>query len=294
MRNKLFGGIRLTWRRLILFAVISGVITGLIALLVPEGNSIRQIAVTFEVWILLAILVAVNCDTPLEAALKTFVYFLVSQPLVYLVQAPFHALGLGLFRYYYPYWFFWTLATLPGGFVAWYIKKDNWLAALILSVATGALILLGSGYLRDLLRTPPKFLISTLFCFGCVPVLILCVLRRRPPRLIAAGLALAALAACLILQFGGNPGGGPYRVGFGVDEAKYPVTAEWSVRLADPENGSVSLSVDDGVITSTITVSILDPERSADVILTDPDGREYLLPATVIRDGNGNPTFTYW
>ena len=125
MQSKIFGGIKLTWKRLILLAVISGIITGLIALLIPDGNSIHQIAVTFEAWIVLAIIVIVNCDKPLDAALKTFVYFLISQPLVYLIQVPFNRLGFGLFNYYWPYWFIWTVATLPGGFIAWYIKKET-------------------------------------------------------------------------------------------------------------------------------------------------------------------------
>ncbi len=60
MVKKLFGGIKMTWPRLILFAVASGLITGLIALLVPDGNSFRQIAVTFEAWIVLAIIVVKN------------------------------------------------------------------------------------------------------------------------------------------------------------------------------------------------------------------------------------------
>ena len=77
MLEKLFGGIKMTWPRLILFAIISGVVTALIALLVPEGNSIRQVAVTFEIWIVLAIIIVVNCKTPPEAACKTFVYFLI-------------------------------------------------------------------------------------------------------------------------------------------------------------------------------------------------------------------------
>ena len=98
--KKLFGGLKMTWPRLILFAVVSGIVTGLIALLVPEGNSIRQIAVTFEAWIVLAIIIVVNCEKPLEAACKTFVYFLISQPLVYLIQVPFSSIGWGLFGYY--------------------------------------------------------------------------------------------------------------------------------------------------------------------------------------------------
>ena len=32
MVKKIFGGLEMTWRRLILFAVISGILTGLIAL----------------------------------------------------------------------------------------------------------------------------------------------------------------------------------------------------------------------------------------------------------------------
>ena len=60
MLNKLFGGIRMTWKRLIVFAVISGVITGLIALLVPDNNSVHQIAVTLEAWIVLAISTVLN------------------------------------------------------------------------------------------------------------------------------------------------------------------------------------------------------------------------------------------
>ena len=104
MVKKLFGGIKMTWPRLILFAVISGIVTALIALLVPEGNSVKQIAVTFEVWIVLAIIIVVNCEKPLEAACRTFVYFLISQPLVYLIQVPFNSMGWGLFGYY-RYWF---------------------------------------------------------------------------------------------------------------------------------------------------------------------------------------------
>lgn len=290
--NKIFGGIKMTWLRLILFAVISGIVTGLIALWVPEGNSFRQIAVTFEAWIVLAIIVIVNCEKPLDAAGKTFVYFLISQPLVYLIQVPFTRLGWGLFGYY-RYWFYWTLATFPGAFIAWFIKRDDWIAAVILSVATAMLIFIGSGYLRDLLVAPPKFLISTLFCFGAVPVLILAILHKRNPRLIAAGIAALALIACLVFQFRGGIGRITSAVSFGLDAEKYPVTEAWTVRLEDPENGTVSLYVGHEVISSTITVSIRDTNKPAGIILSDPEGNEYYFPAAVEKDGNGVPTVIY-
>jgi len=292
MIQKIFGGIKMTWPRLILFAVISGLVTGLVALLVPDGNSFRMIAVTFEAWIVLAIIVVVNCDKPLDAALKTFVYFLISQPLVYLVQVPFNSMGFGLFGYYYPYWFWWTVATLPGGFIAWFIKRDDWIAAVILSIALCGLILFGTGYLADLIRTPPKYLIATLFCYGSVPLLILCILHKRNPRLIAAGISVIALAVLLVIQFRGGVSNGS-GVSFSLDREKYPVTSEWKVRLEDPENGTVSLYVGEGIIGSNISVEIRDVNKPAGVYLTDPEGNEYYFPASVIKDGNGVPTLIY-
>ena len=292
MIQKIFGGIKMTWPRLILFAVISGLVTGLVALLVPDGNSFRMIAVTFEAWIVLAIIVVVNCDKPLDAALKTFVYFLISQPLVYLVQVPFNSMGFGLFKYYYPYWFWWTVATLPGGFIAWFIKRDDWIAAVILSIALCGLILFGTGYLADLIRTPPKYLVATLFCYGSVPLLILCILHKRNPRLIAAGISVIALAALLVIQFRGGVSNGS-GVSFSLDREKYPVTSEWKVRLEDPENGTVSLYVGEGIIGSNISVEIRDVNKPAGVYLTDPEGNEYYFPASVIKDGNGVPTLIY-
>ena len=286
MIGKIFGGIRMTWKRLILFAVISGIITGLIALLTPDNNSIHQIAVTLEAWIVLAIIVAVNCDRPLDAALKTFVYFLISQPLVYLVQVPFSRLGFGLFSYYWPYWFIWTVATLPGGFIAWYIRKDNIPAALILSVALGALVWFGTDYLKTVISSFPRYLLAMLFCYGMVPVLILAILHRKQPRLIAAGIAIAVLAASLFLAFR-NGNSTKYEVGFGLDADKYPVTEEWTAQLEDPDNGMVTIIPGDGVISPQCRVTILDVSKPADIILTDPEGNTFRIPAETVETDHG-------
>lgn len=284
--GKIFGGIKLSWPKLLLFAVISGLVTGLIALLVPDGSSFRQIAVTFEAWILLAIIVVVNCEKPLEAACKTFVYFLVSQPLVYLVQVPFNSLGFGLFRYYWPYWFYWTVAVFPGAFIAWYIKRDDWIAALILSVALAMLILIGCGYLRDLVAAPPKYLVSTLFCFGSVPLLVLCILHKRNPRLIAAGIAVLALAACLLFTFR-NGTRKDFEVSIGLDPVAYPVTEGWTAELEDPGNGTVTLTPGKDVIGPGCHVVIKDISHPTGIILKDPEGNTYTVPLSVQQTENG-------
>ena len=64
-------------------------------------------------------------------------------------------------------------------------------------------------------------------------------------------------------------------------------------RLEDPENGTVSLTIGDEIISSSIAVTIKDPEKPAGIFLTDPAGKEYYLPAAVITDGNGMPTLEY-
>lgn len=153
MIKKLFGEINMTWKKVIIYAIAAGVYTALMAILVPDWCSFHDIAVTEEGWILLALVVITNCEKPLEAALKTFVFFLISQPLVYLIQVPFSYMGWGLFGYY-RYWFMITLLTFPGAFIAWYIKKDNILSGIILSVALVMLCFHGVGYLKGISKNP--------------------------------------------------------------------------------------------------------------------------------------------
>ncbi|MBQ6160049.1 MAG: hypothetical protein IJK24_03770 [Oscillospiraceae bacterium] len=94
--KKRFGGIDLTWPRLIIAAVIAGVFTAVMALIPAlHYTSFHTIAVSFEVWILFGILIIMNSKSNLDAALKCFVFFLISQPLVYLIQVPSVSLGGG-------------------------------------------------------------------------------------------------------------------------------------------------------------------------------------------------------
>ena len=99
--KKLFGGINLTWKKLILFAVITAVYTAIMAILpFTQDTSFRDIAIFFEWWILFGIIIIANSKSPLDSALKCFVFFLRSQPLIYLLQVPFSWQGWGLFGYY--------------------------------------------------------------------------------------------------------------------------------------------------------------------------------------------------
>ncbi len=196
--KKLFGGIEMTWKRVVIFAILAGVYTALMALLVPDGNSFHDIVATVEVWILLAVIVIVNCKKPLEAALKTFVFFLISQPLIYLLQVPFNTMGWGIFGYY-PYWLTITFLTLPGGFIAWYMKKDNILGALIFSVAAIYLIFAGIGFAQSSVEQFPNHLLSAIYCFAIIPIMCYGIFSKKMPKRIVAAISIVALVAFLII-----------------------------------------------------------------------------------------------
>lgn len=194
--KKIFGGINFTWLRLIIFSIIMGIYTALVAMLVPDGNSFHDIAVTGEWWILPAIIIIVNSKKPLEAALKTFVFFLISQPLVYLIQVPFSYMGWGLFRYY-PYWFSITLLTFPAAFVCWFIKKNKWYSGVILSVITALLVVIGINRAHAFFESPPNHLVTVIYCFTMVPLLIFAMLKDKIPRIIAAAITVVVFVAYL-------------------------------------------------------------------------------------------------
>lgn len=196
-----FCGIEMTWGKVIVFAIIAGVYTGLMALLVPDGNSFHDIAVYPEAWILLALLIITNCKTPLDAALKTFIFFLISQPLVYLLQVPFNYMGWGIFKYY-PYWFIVTLATFPGAFVAWFVKKDKWYSGLILSVATAFLVCAGVYYINSFQTSFPNHLLSVIYCFGIIPVFVFGIFKDKIPRIITIAVSVVTLIVLLFTMAG--------------------------------------------------------------------------------------------
>lgn len=193
-----FGGLEMTWKTVIIFAIVMGGYTALMAMLVPDGNSFHDIAVMPEWWVLPAIIIIVNCKKPLEAALKTFVFFLISQPLVYLIQVPFSEMGWELFGYY-KYWFMVTLLTFPGGFIGWYIKKDKWYSGLILSVMTVLLVFMGFNYARGFSESFPSHLLTTIYCFGIIPVFIFGLFENKAPRIVTASITLVALIIALII-----------------------------------------------------------------------------------------------
>ena len=177
--KKLFGGINLSWKKLIIFAISTAVYTATMAILpIAKDTSFSDIAATLEWWILFGVIIICNSKSPKDSALKCFIFFLISQPLIYLLQVPFSWQGWHLFSYY-KYWFIWTLLTIPMGYIGYYIKKDNILSVIILLPMLILLAILGVGFFSNTLKNFPHHLLSALFCFIAIILIILGVLSKK-------------------------------------------------------------------------------------------------------------------
>ena len=162
--DKIYGGLNMSWPVTVMYAVAAALLTSIFLILpVFKDTSFARMGVTFEAWIFFAVIIMANCRTPLESALKTFVFFLISQPLIYLIQVPFTVLGWQIFMYY-RYWFIWTLLTLPMAYIGWYITKKNWLSLLILAPVLCYLTWLYVDGFRTAYSHFPRMLVMALFC----------------------------------------------------------------------------------------------------------------------------------
>ncbi|MBQ6335606.1 MAG: hypothetical protein IJI50_00080 [Ruminococcus sp.] len=236
--KKLFGGINLTWPKVIIAAVVAGVFTAVIAL-VPAllYTSFHTITATFEVWILFGIIIIMNSKSNLDSALKCFVFFLISQPLVYLIQVPFAEMGWGLFGYY-KIWFIWTLLCFPMGFVGYYMKKDKWWGYLILLpmiVLTGESLF---GYFSDFQFAMPRYLLISLFCAAAMILYPVFIFRNKRIRIAGAVIGAVAVIAIITYCLIHPP---VYSTEIMGNSEEHPLDASYSVTLDDTGIGDVKI-----------------------------------------------------
>ena len=283
--KKLFGGINMTWKKVILFAILCGVYTGVMALIpATKDTSFRDISISFELWILFAILIIVNSKTPLDSALKVFVFFLISQPLVYLVQVPFSPDGFGLFRYY-PAWFEWTLLTFPMAFVGHYMKRDKWWGLLILAPM---LLFLGFHYLGffgEAVHFFPNHLLSALFCAVTLIVYPLFIFRDKRIRI--AGLILSILILIAASVYGVlDQRSHTYDTSLlssGGEICAVDYDDSYKVYLEDPSFGDVHIGYEENIESYLVYASF---KKTGDTVLVleAPTGEKYYYDLSVERD----------
>ena len=273
MRNKaikkLFGGLDLTWPKLIAAAVIAGVVTAAMAI-IPflQNTSFTTITVTFEVWILFGILIIVNSKSNLDSALKCFVFFLISQPLVYLLQVPFSWQGWGLFGYY-KYWFVWTVLCFPMGFIGYWMKKDKWWGYLILLPMLGLTAYSYLAYFSDFQFYMPRYILISLFCACAMILYPVVIFDKRKIRTIGAVAGAVVVIALTVLCLLKPP---VYRTAIMGSGEEHRFDDTYTAYLADERYGSVEIRNEGG----TDYMLHADFKRAGKTVLTlvSPTGEE--------------------
>ena len=197
--RKLYGNRKMSWLTVILFAVATGIYTGII-MLIPalKDTSFQDIGVNLEWWVIFAVFIVVNCQKNWEAMLKCFIFFLISQPLVYLVEVVFGPLSIGMAIYYYRIiWFRWTIAVLPGAFIAFYCKKQDLLGAFILGFGNAIQLILGLTYIVKCISDFPHHGLSALVSIASVFIMNFSIQKQK--RYCAASLAVALVITVLVI-----------------------------------------------------------------------------------------------
>ncbi|MDO4182209.1 MAG: hypothetical protein Q4E12_01170 [Coriobacteriia bacterium] len=272
--GKLFGGLRMTWPKLIVFAVVSGVYCGVINQIpAVHGTSLTDCAVSWELWVVLALIVSANCRTPLESALKCFVFFLISQPLVYLVEIP----TLGHFPWeYLNIWMPYIVASVVAGFLAFYMRRQNALGLIITVCAAGCISLMGAHYLGEMIiqGTFPRHLLTILFD-AVAAAGVVCVFQKKAI-MRTIGITVAFVPAVVMLVYA------LMTAGAGQLSVVLEPGHTWEIG-ATANVGEATIETDpNGSQTLSATINQMD----AFVVVCDEAGSEVTYEAARLDDGS--------
>ena len=277
--KKVFGGINLTWPKIIIMAIIVGIYTAIMAMLpIAKDTSFSDLTVTFEVWIFFGIFIIMNSKSAKDSALKCFIFFLISQPLVYLVQDIIN--HSNLFFTYYRFWIIWTIACIPMGFVGYYMKKDKWWGLLIL---VPMLLLTGeecAGYFSKTMFSFPRHLLTTIFCISALIVYPLAIFNNKKVKtvgvVIGALLIILIVLVCIIKP----PIYSTYILS---NEEKYQFDDSYKAYLLEKKYGDLKIECEDETKDCMIHAKFKRAGKTK-LVLESPDGRKNIFDISIRRD----------
>ena len=267
---KLFKEYKLNIKKIIIFAVIAGIYTALMALIpIFEDTSFRDITISFEVWILFGIFIIMNSDTPKKSALYCFLFFLISQPLVYLIQVPF--VGVGILSYYRN-WIVWTILTIPMGFIGNYLKKDKWWGLFILVTVLLFLGYHNYDFVRKTIFMFPHHLLSVLFCIATIIMYPLVIFKNKKNRVICLIISILIVISSLGLSIYNKIS---YTTDLTTNGGKLGIIFDdtYKVYLKDSRLGEVKIVYNDGIEDYVITGKFNHGGKT-NLVLEDASGKK--------------------
>ncbi len=244
--------------------------------LIPQARdtSFADISITFEWWILFGTIIIMNSKSNLDSALKCIVFFLISQPLVYLVQVPFSDLGWGIFVYYKG-WFIWTLLTFPMGYIGYWLKKDKWWGLFIIVPIMFFLGYHYSGFLRECWTYFPHHLLSVIFCAACIILFGLYIFKDEKVRRAALIIGIIIIIAMTVFCFvqGHNYYETDLLLSAESESEGLVFDDSYHAEFADPSYGECTIDYENNLQTYKVHVRF-EKQGETQMILTAPDGTQ--------------------
>ena len=280
--KKIFGGLNITWPVVIAGAIAAGIYTGVMAMMPGvQDTSLTDICVTFESWVLFAAIIVTNTKTPVESALKCFVFFLISQPLVFLVQVPLSGWAI---MGYYKNWILWTIATLPLGFAGWYITKNNVVAVIVMAAGSIFLAFHAATFLGKFLSNPPWHILSFFFCVALILAMIFGCFEAGILRKVSLGIAAAALIVTTFFAF--NPTV-DVTTGLPAYDDTIEVTADCQITSSDESVAKTEIiQISEELYTASIHFVAY---GTTEITFTDADGITHRYTATCEKNDTDAP-----
>ena len=279
--KKLFGEINLTWIKVIILAIIAGIYTAVAAMIpILKDTSFSDLTVTFEVWVLFGIFIIMNSKSAKDSALKCFIFFLISQPLVYLIQDVItHS---RLFITYYKYWFILTILTIPMGFIGYYMKKNKWWGLLILAPI---LLLVGeeySNYLAETMFSFPRHLLTTLFCLATMIIYPIAIFKDKKIKIAGVVCSILIILIMTVLTIL-NPQ--VYRTTLVSNGGSEGIIFDdtYKVYLADESYGNLYIKYEDGIEDWLLNAEFKKAGKT-EVIIESPDGEKTVFDITIKKN----------
>ncbi len=271
--KKLFGGLKLNWLMLVIGAITLGVVVGLLNC-VPSllDTSFRDPAIYFSFWILCGIFIIMNSKNNLDSGLKCFVFFLISQPLIYLVEVPFVSLGWGVFNYY-KNWIVWTLLCFPMGYLGHYMKKDKWWGLLMLVPMMILITFESTGHLGGVIYSFPHHLLSYIYCLWALICYPLVIFNNKKVKTIGLIIGIFLIISGGVMTYL-DKNTRVYETDILCDSQEHPVAKDYKVSIKDKEYGELSI-VKQGTVDTEIFYCVhakFIKAGKTEVILESPDG----------------------
>ena len=219
-----------------------------------------------------------NSKSNKDSALKCFAFFLISQPLVYLVQDIIN--HSNLFMTYYRFWFIWTICCLPMGYIGYYMKKDKWWGYLILFPMILFDATSYSAYLFKFMFSYPKYLLIVLFCISTMIFYPLYIFRDKKIR-ITGVLISSILIICITIYDIVNPP--VYNTQILSSNEEHFFDNTYNVYLTDNKYGEVKIIYMDSIENYMIEANFK-REGKTDLVIESPDGKKEEYKVSIKRD----------